>query len=167
MFSTFQNNGRVNIKTPNTEILFKMKDKIPVNQHPTSYRNALNGLWNETELSNAFFSSKNIELLQNGIRYGVYNLSKEQYLIGPQNDDNLKIIMRSIYLQYGANQPNNITEQINELNKIVLNFCIQQVYNEAQGYLKYINDISTLVVPIEHPVMANNTDRTLEFKGWF
>jgi hypothetical protein len=53
------------------------------------------------------------------------------------------------------------------LNKIVLNYCIQQVYGEAQGYLKYIDDASTLVVPIAHPVMSNNTDRTLELKTWF
>jgi hypothetical protein len=33
--------------------------------------------------------------------------------------------------------------------------------------LKYIDDASTLVVPIAHPVMANNTDRTLELKTWF
>jgi hypothetical protein len=50
---------------------------------------------------------------------------------------------------------------------MVLNYCIQQVYSEAQGYMKYINDVSTLAVPISHPVMANNTDRELEFKSWF
>jgi hypothetical protein len=41
------------------------------------------------------------------------------------------------------------------------------VYSEAQGYMKYIDDVSTLVVPIAHPVMADNSDRELEFKRWF
>jgi hypothetical protein len=50
---------------------------------------------------------------------------------------------------------------------MVLDYCIQQVYSEAQGYIKYINDASTLVVPISNPVMADNTDRQLEFKRWF
>jgi hypothetical protein len=50
---------------------------------------------------------------------------------------------------------------------MVLNYCIQQVYGEAQGYLKYLDDASTLVVPIAPPVMANNSDRELEFKTWF
>ena len=50
---------------------------------------------------------------------------------------------------------------------MVLNYCIQQVYGEAQGYLKYLDDASTLVVPIAPPVMADNTDRELEFKAWF
>jgi hypothetical protein len=75
--------------------------------------------------------------------------------------------MRSVFLQYSANQPNNISQQIAQLNNIVLEYCIQQVYSEAQGYMKYINDASTLVVPISHPVMANENDRQLELKPWF
>jgi hypothetical protein len=160
------NNGRVDIKSPNTSNLFAMFDKIPANQCVT-FRNPTEGLWDETYLSKAFFSQQNIQIIQNGIRAGVYHRSNGQYVIGPQDCDSLKIIMRSVYLQYAANQPNNITHQIQELNKIVLNYCIQQVYGEAQGYLKYIDDASTLVVPIAHPVMANNTDRTLELKTWF
>jgi hypothetical protein len=160
------NNGRVDIKSPDTSNLFAMFDKIPANQCAT-FRNPTEGLWDETYLSKAFFSHQNIQLIQNGIRAGVYQRSNGQYLIGPQDCDPLKIIMRSVYLQYSANQPNNLTQQIQELNKIVLNYCIQQVYGEAQGYLKYIDDASTLVVPIAHPVMANNTDRTLELKTWF
>ena len=160
------NNGRINIKSPNTSALFQMYDKIPANQCVT-FRNPTEGLWTDTTLSQAFFSQQNIQIIQNGIRSGVYHKSNGQYTIGPQDCDSLKIVMRSVYLQNAANQPNNITKQIAELNKIVLNYCIQQVYSEAQGYMKYIDDASTLVVPIAHPVMTNNTDRELEFKTWF
>lgn len=160
------NNGRVDIKTPNTSDLFQMYDKIPANQC-TTFRNATEGLWTENNLSNTFFSIQNIQIIQNGIRAGVYKRSNGQYLIGPQDCDSLKIVMRSIFLQYAANQPNNISQQVYELNKMVLDYCIQQVYSEAQGYMKYINDVSTLVVPIAHPVMPDNTDRQLEFKSWF
>jgi hypothetical protein len=160
------NNGRVDIKTPNTSKLFQMYDKIPANQCVT-FRNPTEGLWDETRLSVAFFSKQNIQILQNGIRAGVYKKSNGQYTIGPQDCDSLKIIMRSVYLQYAANQLANIPEQINELNQMVLNYCIQQVYSEAQGYMKYIDDASTLVVPIAHPIMADNTDRQLFLKSWF
>jgi hypothetical protein len=160
------NNGRVDIKTPNTSELFQMYDKIPANQCST-FRNATEGLWTENSLSNAFFSLQNIQIIQNGIRAGVYKRSNGQYVIGPQDCDSLKIIMRSVFLQNAANQPNNIKEQVAELNKMVLDYCVQQVYSEAQGYMKYINDVSTLVVPIAHPVMADNTDRVLVLKPWF
>jgi hypothetical protein len=160
------NNGRVDIKSPNTSTLFQMYDKIPANQCVT-FRNATEGLWTSNSLSNAFFSEQNIQIIQNGIRAGIYQRSNGQYVIGPQDCDSLKIVMRSVFLQYSANQPNNITQQIAQLNKIVLEYCIQQVYSEAQGYMKYINDASTLVVPISHPVMANENDRQLELKPWF
>ena len=160
------NNGRVDIKSPNTSNLFEMYDKIPAHQCST-FRNPTEGLWNSTSLSDTFFSLENIQILQNGIRAGVYYKSNQQYIIGPQDCDSLKIIMRSVFLQHSANKPTDIATQINELNKIVLNYCIQQVYSEAQGYMKYINDVSTLAVPIAHPVMANNTDRQLELKPWF
>jgi len=160
------NNGRVDIKSPNTSTLFEMYDKIPANQCVT-FRNPTEGLWTDTYLSQTFFSQENIQIIQNGIRAGVYHKSNGQYTIGSQDCDSLKIVMRSVYLQHAANQPNNITQQVSELNKIVLNYCIQQVYSEAQGYMKYLDDASTLVVPIAHPIMANNTDRELEFKGWF
>ena len=160
------NNGRVDIKSPNTSTLFQMYDKIPANQCVT-FRNATEGLWTTDSLSNAFFSEQNIQIIQNGIRAGVYHRSNGQYVIGPQDCDSLKIVMRSVFLQNSANQPNNITQQIAQLNKIVLEYCIQQVYSEAQGYIKYISDASTLVVPISHPVMANDNDRQLELKPWF
>ena len=160
------NNGRVDIKSPNTSALFQMYDKIPANQCVT-FRNATEGLWTDTPLSQAFFSEQNIQIVQNGIRAGIYQISNGQYVIGPQDCDSLKIIMRSVYLQHAANQPTNISNQISELNKIVLNYCIQQVYSEAQGYIQYINDASTVVVPIAHPVMASQNDRQLELKPWF
>jgi hypothetical protein len=160
------NNGRVNIKSPDTSALFKMYDKIPANQCVT-FRNPTEGLWNETPLSQAFFSQENIQIIQNGIRSGVYKRSNGQYVIGDQDCDSIKIIMRSVFLQHSANKPSSIPQQIIELNNIVLNYCVQQVYSEAQGYMKYIDDVSTLAVPIAHPVQASNNDRQLELKSWF
>ena len=159
-------NGRVDIKTPSTTALFSMFDKIPAHQCST-YRNPTEGLWHETKLSIAFFSQANIQMIQNGLRAAIYKKSNGQYIIGEQDCDSLKIIMRSIFLQYSANQPHNIAAQVDNLNKMVLDYCIEQVYSEAQGYMKYLNDVSTLAIPIAHPVMPDNTDRELVFNGWF
>ena len=159
-------NGRVDLKTPNTSALFTMYDKIPATQCST-FRDPTQGLWTETVLSKVFFSKENIQIIQNGIRYGVYNKSNSQYLVGEQDCDSLKIIMRSIFLQYSANKIGHISEQVRELNQMILNYCIAQVYSEAQGYVKYLYDVSTLAVPIGHPIMANNNDRELELKPWF
>lgn len=160
------NNGRIDIKTPNTNDLFKLYDKIDVD-NCVSLRNPTIGLWDDTPLSKAFFSRENIQIIQNGLRAGIYEISNRQYIIAQQDCDTLKIIMRSIFLQYSANKPLSISEQIAELNKMVLDYCIQQVYGEAKGYMKYIDDASTLVIPLAHPIQACNTDRQLEFKKWF
>ena len=159
-------NGRVNILGPSTDILFSMSDKIPTNQI-TSFSDAMTGNWNDTCLSLAFFSAKNIKILQNGIRAGVYHKSNRQYVIGEQNNDELKIVMRSIFLQYSKNSAKDIPQQIHDLNHLVLQYCIQQVYGEAEGYMKYKTDVSTLVVPIAHPVLAYSNDKQLELKHWF
>jgi hypothetical protein len=159
-------NGRVNILGPNTDVLFSMTDKIPTNQI-TGYGAAMTGNWNDTCLSLAFFSAPNIQILQNGIRAGVYNKSNRQFVIGEQNNDELKIVMRSIFLQYSKNLPKDIPQQIHDLNKLVLEYCVKQVYGEAEGYMKYKTDVSTLVIPIAHPIMAYSNDKQLELKPWF
>ena len=159
-------NGRIDIQSPDTKSLFNMYDKIPAHQCST-YRNPLEGQWDDSTLSNAYFSKENIQIIQNGIRAGVYKQSNNQYVVAPQDCDSLKIVMRSIYLQYSANLPGNVSGQIEALNQMVLNFCIQQVYSEAKGYMKYLSDASNMYVPIAHPILAKDDDKELVLKPWF
>jgi hypothetical protein len=160
-------NGRINIMGTLPTNNFNMSDKIPVHSSASSYIDAMQGNWQDTSLSKAFFSSQNIIILQNAIRAGVYKLSKNTYVIGSQDEDALKIVMRSVFLQYSANMAHDITNQIQALNKVVLDYCIKQVYGEAQSYLKYKHDVSTLVVPIVHPTSSSYKNKTVEWKGWF
>ena len=164
--TTTPSNGRVDLIHTKTTDLFQMYDKIPANQCVT-FRNATEGLWTDTDLSNTFFSGKNICLIQNGIRRGVYELSNRQYTISNQDEDTLKIIMRSLFLQYAANQECNITDQVEELNKMVLNYAIPQVYGEAQGYNKYLFDASNMYTPMTPPISTQNNDKELVLKPWF
>jgi hypothetical protein len=155
-------NGRVDIinktQAPDITNLFAMYDKIPANQCAT-FRDPTIGQWEDTPLSKAFFSKQNIQIIQNGIRAGVYKKSNQQYVVGLQDCDSLKVIMRSIFLQHSSNQPYNITQQIEQLNNIVLDYCIFHVYSEAQSYIKYLYDVSTLAVPLSAPVMEKQKDK--------
>jgi hypothetical protein len=87
-------NGRINFEggTP-----FFLQDKI-VKDSRTTYDNLKYSQQN-TVVSNLFFSAKNAEIIQNGIRAGVYRMSGEKYIIDNQNTDALNVIMRAIYLQ--------------------------------------------------------------------
>ena len=60
-------------------------------------------------LSETFFNAGNIRIIQNGLKAGVYKLSNGRFLIGDQEEDTLKIIMRSVFLQNATNLPNKIT----------------------------------------------------------
>ena len=159
-------NGRVRILGIQEKNQFDLYDRIPVSDC-SSFRDALTGNWETSDLSKSFFSSQNIQTIQNGLRQGVYNKSNGVYQIGEQNCDTLKIIMRSIFLQHSANLQTNIMDQVNELNKLVLDYCIPQVYGEAQGYIKYKHDISTLAVPMLRPAAPSYKTKTLEQKPWF
>ena len=159
-------NGRINLLSQDTNTLFSMTDRIPISR-TTDYSEAMTGNWSDTLLSTTYFSSKNIKIIQNGIRIGVFHRSNGQYLIGEQNEDELKIIMRGVFLQNSLNLSNNIKEQVENLNKIVLNYAIPQIYGEAQGYMKYKYDVSTLAVPMEHPIMSKTNNKQLELKKWF
>jgi hypothetical protein len=159
-------NGRVDILGEKMNDLFQMYDKIPAKQM-TTFRDPLQGIWDNTSLSNIFFSNKNVDIIQNGMRAGVYEKSNGQYVISNQDEDTLRIIMRSVFLQNATNQPDNIIEQVKELNKIVWNITIPQLYGEAQGYYKYLSDASTMYTPLALPVFAENNDKQLVLKNWF
>lgn len=159
-------NGRVNILNNNPNSVFNLYDKIPVEQNITSYRNALTGNLEDNLLSKVFFSKGNIVIIQRNIIQGVYNNSNGRYQIGYQDEDTIKIIMRSIYLQHSANNNINITAQVEALNKIVCNYCIPQICSEAQGYINYKNDVSNLAVPIRRPV-STYSNNVLELKKFF
>jgi hypothetical protein len=159
-------NGRVNITGPNLNAKFNMMDKIPVNT-TSNYLDSLTGNFERSRLSDAFFSQNNIILLQNAIRKGVYDKSQQKILIDNQSPDKIVTVMRSMYLQNSKNLEANIPHQINELNNIVLNYCINNIYSEVVAYLKYKRDASTLQVPMAAPIYSSKTNKTLEQKPWF
>jgi hypothetical protein len=161
-------NGRVNIVEPESpDAVFKMQERLAVKNKTSEYRDALSGIWEDNLLSDNYFSAGNIQILQNGIRAGVYEMSQRKFIIAPQNIDTLKIIMRSTYLQYAEHRKEDIPGQIERLNRLVLNYCIPTVYGEAVGYEKYRLDQSTLVVPLSIPQHHDRQYKQLELKSWF
>ena len=159
-------NGRVNILEPINNSVFQLYDKIPIDEKTTSYRNALTGNLEANQLSRTFFSVGNILILQHGLMAGAYKSSGGRFRIGYQNEDTLKIIMRSIFLQHSSNLPTNITQQVEALNNLVLDYAIPQICSEAEGYIKFKNDVSTLPVPLQR-ASSTYSNNILELKKFF
>jgi|UniRef100_A0A6C0JH90 hypothetical protein len=160
-------NGRVNIiEAPSPEVQFKMQERLAVKNKTTEFRGALDGIWESNVIAQVFFSEANIQILQNGLRAGVYKKSDNRFIIAPQNIDTLKVIMRSTYLQYAEHYADDVTGQVERLNKLVWDYAVPTVYNEAVGYMKYCQDQSSLVVPLEQPRHHDRQYKQLEQKPW-
>ena len=119
-----------------------------------------------TTLNQAFFSSANFQIIQNGVRKNVFDHT--DVVIDPVGSDDLFMIMRAIYLQYSRNLPTNIAGQIGELNERVVAWCVPKIVAEVNMYKYYLKDISTLPVQIQQPVNVSSAGtRSLPFKPYF
>ena len=129
---------------------------------------AIRGNMQATPLNQAYFSPANVTIVQNKIRREVYDRSGGEFLIDPQSADELMIVMRAMYLQYGKNQPTNIAGQIAELNQIVADWCVPKIVAECSMHKTYLNDIQHLPVPMEHPIMLTKTgSKSAAFERFF
>ena len=162
-------NGRVNTLelNENPDARFKMYEKLAVKNKATEYREALSNEFENSSLSQAFFSAENVQIIQNGLRAGVYKMSAEkQLIVSPQNVDILKTIMRHMFIQYAQFLPDKVSQQIERLNMAVWEYAVPSVYAEAMGYLKYLQDTSSLVVPIDLPKQVDRCFKTIQQTPW-
>lgn len=169
LYDSMKYNGRVNTleinENPNAR--FEMYEKIAVKNKATEYRQPLSNEFENNSLAQAFFSKENVQMVQNGLRAGVYKMSGEkQLVVAPQNIDVLKTIMRHMFVQYAQFHPTNIPGQIETLNTAVWEYAVPSVYAEAMGYLKYLQDSSSLVVPIELPKQVDRCFKSLKPSPW-
>lgn len=119
-------------------------------------RHLYKNLYGETLLTQMFFSKKNIENIQNIIKYIVHK--EIGYIIDNQSYNELLIVMRSIFLEYSAHPPlissnmdekaklelyDRYTREVKRLNEIVINEITPKVISQVQQYLDYLRDAST------------------------
>jgi len=145
-------NGRVNAVSAVASYNFKTAPENTTENNT----NLISRNMNCTDLSAIFLSDNNVNLLQIGIRNKILNLSNGKYNIGKQSDIDLKIIMRSIYFQYGKNTSNDLRAQVLDLNTRVIDWCVPEILSNIKQSDKYIMDISTLPVPLDRPNLTTH-----------
>ena len=142
----------------------KLFERIQPKNKATDYRDATYNVQQETKLSLMYFSAKNIQFIQDTLKNEIYKRSDGKYKLLPQNEDDLKVIMRGYYLQYVENDMGNEVAELKRLNTILLNFLIPRLMNESEGYFKYIRDQSTLVMPFDRAVAVDRDWKELEYE---
>ena len=127
--------------------LFDEKNNIKENANVDSTKNIIS----DTPLSKVYFSEDNIDLIQDELKQAVYNKTDNKYVIDRQSDTELIIVMRSIFLQNSNNLPYDIKNQIIQLNRLVLDYCIPNVVSGILSYNGYLKDIANPIMPMENP----------------
>lgn len=136
-----------------------------------------------TPVSALFLSKTNIDALQTGICNMVFNKSNGKYNIGPQSESDLKIIMRSIYLEslrggipdlkngmQPINDPENMTVigRVRQLNKKVLEWSVPRIITNIQQFERYKSDVSKLPNPMDNPTFVSSAgSKHLELQSFF
>jgi len=141
-------NGRIDIMSGNMSshpFFVEEDNNYAFNEH------AVTAIYEFNELQKEYFSNKNINLVQRKIKKRVYKQSKNNYVIADQDIKILKIIMKSIYLQYAKNLTQNIEKQVKTLNKLVLNYCVNNIISNIELYMTYKKNVSYTPVPLELP----------------
>lgn len=119
-------------------------------------------------LNTVFFSESNIDNIQNQVIHQVSLMSAGKYKIDRQDDDQVKIIMRSYYLMFGKNDPNRVSDELQELNSRVVGYCAAKVYSEVDFHMFYRKDIEDFAPAIANPMNPHvYGTRTGELKSFF
>jgi len=161
-----QSPGRVALNATAGEDVSKVPGFSYATEAPSNAGEGIRGNFEKTPLNQAFFSSPNFQIIQNAIRRAVYEGSGE--VIDPVSTDDLFMAMRALFLQYSRNLPTNIPGQIQELNDRVVQWCVPKILAEVSMYKTYTKDISSLPIPLSHPVNQSNAGtRTLPYKPFF
>ena len=159
MYNQFQN-GRVTLTNENIKDMKMFENENKMNNN--FQVEALYGIQETSTLNQLFFSKKNMDIIQNMIRYTVYEKSEKKFVIDRQSDVELEIVMRSIYLQHSPNLPNKIKEQIQYLNKLVSDWCSEQIIPEVSQYFGYMKELEYMPVPIDLPLnLSSKGSRSL------
>lgn len=102
---------------------------------------SLKGIQQKSNLSDTFFSIKNVNVLQLQIIQRVFK--KTQVTIGKQSQIELNHVMRSIYFSESRNLEYSIEDQVRQLNESVLRYCVDNIVTnlrQHQVYLKHISE---------------------------
>ncbi len=159
MSSQFQNGRVILNNTQDVKDINMIEGNKPNNNFQVE---SLYGIQETSKLNQLFFSKRNMEIIQNNIRYTVYTKTNKKHIIDKQSDIELQIIMRSIYLQHSTNLEYKYKEQLEYLNSLVINWCVEHIIPQLEQYMGYLKEVEYMPSPIDLPInLSSKGSRTL------
>jgi hypothetical protein len=138
------------------------------NNHPekfferSTYRFEPQAVSNVNKLKQVFFSPENVKYIQEKMSYEVLMTTKK-YKIPYQNEQDLRMIMETIYFDKTRNIGYDLNEQLDELNTYIVKFCVPLIINEINVYLNYLDDINK---PRELNTLPQSTGNLRSVSGY-
>lgn len=132
---------------------YKLLDQQEVGNNYT-YWDILKTLQERNPLMDFFFSKKNLDHLQNLVIQMVNFQSGGLYQITRQSDNELLVVMRSIYIKTPTNpysSGKDFKRDICTLNKNVLDWVVPRILVNVQQYLGYVRDQGNNIRPLPNP----------------
>lgn len=121
---------------------------------------ALKGIQTESELSKLFFSDKNIQRLQKKIKEEVFKRTNGKFRLDvDQEQRDLFIAMRAVYMEHARFLPNRIVHQVKILNQKVIDEILPGILTEIRQYYGYLMEINKPLIPIPRPINFSNKGR--------
>jgi len=114
------------------------------------------------ELGDIFFSPENINKINKRIVEIAYKRTMNKIKIPLQNTDDIMVVCRYVWVQYAKHLPDNINEQVEELNCHVINEVMPDLISNIKQKIKYLDDISKPHDPIPPPLNVNKRGETLQ-----
>ena len=110
------------------------------------------------DLETFFFSNENIYLINKQLIINVFKKTNGEFKISPQKNEDLIIVMRYTFIEYARHLPYDITNQIRELNSIVIGQILPNIITQItqrKEYLRVINEPRELLpLPISESMSS-------------
>ena len=114
-----------------------------------------------TPLNTLFFCSKNVNLIQRGIRQEYKN--KTGIKIDYQNESDVFAIMRQVFITNSQNGYTNINDQVKFMNQRVIDQAIQQINTGITQYMGYVRDVDSIAIPFAVPINTSTYGKKIDF----
>jgi hypothetical protein len=152
-------NKTINYKNNNVEGYYEKYQQHSTINYDRA-RQATQGFFEKNHISVVFFSDENMNRIQKKIREEVYKRTNGQYQLDEDQDESdLTIVMRALYLDKCKNLPGETVRQVKLLNQQTLDYIVPDLISNIKQYFGYIKDINQPLKPMMRPMNVNNAGR--------
>lgn len=121
---------------------------------------ALRYVLDNTKVSMMYFSPENVKRIQKKIKQNVVQQSEGKFKMDiDQDEQDLILVMRAVFLEYGKNLDDHIVSQVKALNEITIKCIMPDLMTNIKQYYSYQKEIHEPLKPIVRPMNVSHAGR--------